>query len=147
MKTEAARASAAIRKNLRKNGIKARVTSKSYSGGDSVNVTLPDDLLPAAVDEITKYCDQYQAGHFDGMTDIYERSNSRSDIPQVSYVFVDASFSDELIESAQAYIEARLNVEHFSADDLRRKVYQTLRGGNQYSDGFYFDRKPRRVAA
>jgi hypothetical protein len=147
MRTEAAQASAAIRKQLRKNGIKARVTSKTYSGGDSVRVTLPDDLLPAAVDEITTYCDQYQQGHFDGMFDIYENTNYRSDIPQVKFVFVDASFSDELVESAEQYVESRLNVEHFSADDLRRKVYQTLRGGNQYSDGFYFDRKPRQVAA
>ena len=38
--------------------------------------------------------DKYQYGHFNGMEDIYEYTNSRADIPQVKYLFVNNGMSD-----------------------------------------------------
>jgi len=64
-------------------GIKFSCTSDSFSMGDSVNVKWTDGPTESEVDSIIK---KYQYGNFDGMTDMYEYSNSRSDIPQSKYV-------------------------------------------------------------
>ena len=99
MKTEAARAAAQIRKELKAAGIKARVTSKSYSMGSSVNVNLADEL-PATAAAVRAALCKYEYGHFDGMTDIYEISNRNDDLPQVKFVFVNNNFSDEIKQAA-----------------------------------------------
>ncbi len=38
-------------------------------------------------------------GRFDGMTDSYEYTNRRDDIPQVSYVFLNREISDDIYQS------------------------------------------------
>ena len=93
---EAAQAAKAIKQHLKANGIKASVKSSVFSMGDSVTVTIEQDLLPAAQKAVSAYCDQYQAGSFDGMIDLYEYNNSRNDIPQAKYVSVNFHFSDEI---------------------------------------------------
>lgn len=47
------------------------------------------------VDEITS---KYKMGNFDGMTDSYEYSNRREDIPQVSYLFLSRDISEDIYE-------------------------------------------------
>lgn len=74
-------------------GIKFSVKSSSFSMGDSVNVNWTDGPTSKEVDEIIK---KYQYGHFDGMQDIYENSNSRDDIPQSKYVSSSRTQSDTL---------------------------------------------------
>ena len=59
------------------------VTSRSYAGGNSVDIEWIDGPTEDHIDALTR---QYQYGHFDGMYDIYEHSNTRDDIPQVRYV-------------------------------------------------------------
>ena len=97
--TTAALAAAKIRKELKQHGISAKVRSSHFSMGDAVDVTIYDQL-PAARKKIEAYCDQYQYGHFNGMQDLYEYSNNRTDIPQVKYVSVACEYSDSLKQAA-----------------------------------------------
>lgn len=100
--SEHAAVAKAIRAELKKNGIKARVHSESYTGGNSVHVCL-QDALPAVVKNVSLFADQYQMGNFNGMEDIYDYSNVNDDLPQVKYVFVECSYSDELKQAAWDY--------------------------------------------
>lgn len=72
--------------------IKFRVQSESYSGGDSVRVSYNNGV---PTKEIEAVVNKYQYGHFDGMNDIYEYSNSNDDIPQTKYLFVNREVSEE----------------------------------------------------
>lgn len=94
------------RQYLKARSIKAKVASKSYSGGCSVTVRVVDQV-PAVMEEIKKAFSQYEYGHFNGMEDIYEYSNSRSDIPQVKFLFVENDYSDELTQQAWTFIRNR----------------------------------------
>ena len=82
--TKHAKAAKMIRQELKKHGIKATVKSESYSMGSSINIRIMQDLLPAAIKQIKEFADQFQQGHFNGMEDIYEYSNSRDDLPFIS---------------------------------------------------------------
>lgn len=86
----------AIRQELKKTfpDTKFRVTSKSFSGGDSVDIDWTDGVDENQVDLIVG---KYQYGHFDGMIDLYEYSNHRDDIPQSKYIMTQRSLSDELV--------------------------------------------------
>jgi hypothetical protein len=90
-----AAAAAAIRRHIKGLGIKAKVTSESYSMGSSVRVSV-EDLDPFISQQIEEFAGQFQYGHFDGMIDMYEYSNSRKDIPQVKFVFVENRASDAM---------------------------------------------------
>lgn len=85
MRSTQAQAAKAIRQELKKAfpNTKFSVTSESYSMGNSVHVYWTDRESEAEVNEIVK---KYQYGNFDGMTDSYEFSNKRQDIPQVQFV-------------------------------------------------------------
>jgi len=95
----------AIRQELKKHGIKGRVTSDSFAGGNSVTVSV-EDLEPWVRKEIESFAGQFQYGHFDGMQDLYEYSNSRDDIPQAKYISVNCAYSLELRQKAYAYLLA-----------------------------------------
>lgn len=90
-----AAAAAMIRQHIKTLGIAAKVTSESYAGGSSVRVSV-EDLTPATAKALEEYAGQFQYGHFDGMQDLYEYSNSRDDIPQVKFVFVNNRPTDEM---------------------------------------------------
>lgn len=100
MKYEHSQAAALIRKDLKKHGIAARVNSKSYSMGSSIRVVLLENPLPATVAKVKESTAKYQYGHFDGMTDMYEHSNSREDIPQAKHVFVEADYTEDFKQLA-----------------------------------------------
>lgn len=91
----AAQAAKMIRQRLKAQGIVGSVTSDNYSMGSSVNVYV-NDQPPAVKAQIEGYANQFQYGHFNGMEDIYEYSNSRQDIPQAKFVFVNNQMSAEL---------------------------------------------------
>ena len=110
-----AAAAKAIRTELRKHGYKCSVTSDSYAGGSSVDVTITADLSPERRKAITAFCEQFQMGNFNGMTDSYEYSNVKSDLPQVSYVFVRVDHSPELKYEVQAFLE-ELGIKPDSSD-------------------------------
>lgn len=76
-------------------GIKFSCTSDSFSMGDSVHVKWTDGPTDEEVNNVIK---KYQYGSFDGMTDMYEYTNSREDIPQSKYVSASRTQSDSLKE-------------------------------------------------
>jgi hypothetical protein len=63
-----------IKKELSQNflGIKFSVKSKSYSGGNSINI---DWELGPTTEQVKAFTYKYEAGDFDGMTDCYNYSN------------------------------------------------------------------------
>jgi hypothetical protein len=112
VKSCAANASAAIKSELKKHypAIKFSVTSENFAGGNSVRVSYdlgPDDK------EVNNIISKYQYGHFNGMEDIYEYSNSSDDIPQAKYVSASQSISRELM-----YNLAMLMSSKFSFKDV-----------------------------
>lgn len=91
-----AAAAQAIRDELKKafKDCKFSVTSDSFSGGNAVRISWTDGVTAGEVENIVN---KYQYGHFDGMNDIYENTNSRDDIPQVKYVTASRTISDEAL--------------------------------------------------
>ena len=108
MKSPQAQAAAQIRKMLKANNVPARVTSDGGSMTSSVNITLLDNPLPGTVKRVKEYAAQFQYGHFDGMNDIYEHSNSRDDIPQAKYVFVNTDYNDGFRQDVWTFVRGRL---------------------------------------
>jgi len=90
-----AQAATMIRNYLKANNIAGSVKSEIYSMGSSVNVYVTD-LEPEVLDKLRTFANQFQYGRFDGMQDLYEYTNSRDDLPQVKYVFVNNTLSPEL---------------------------------------------------
>lgn len=84
-KSEQARAASCIRKDLKNHfpTVKFSVTSRGYSGGDAVDINWENGPTRKSVNEIVE---KYQYGTFDPMTDYYDNTNTRSDIPQTKYV-------------------------------------------------------------
>lgn len=76
--------------------IKFSVSSKTYSGGSSLRASWVDGPTSA---QVHKILDKYQYGHFEGMTDCYDMTNCRNDIPQVKYVFAERQVSDQVNDS------------------------------------------------
>ena len=102
--SENARAAKMVRQELKARGIKGRVTSRQYSMGSSMDVVILEDVNPEIYESVKEYARQFQFGHFDGMQDLYEYSNSRDDIPQVKHVFTRIEYSDELKQRVWNYI-------------------------------------------
>lgn len=103
-----AQAAKAIRRELKKAFPKTKfsVTSKSYSMGNSVQVDWTDGPDTEAVNSIIK---KYQYGHFDGMTDSYEFSNNRNDIPQAMFVTASRHISNSILEAAFTFAKGYFN--------------------------------------
>lgn len=123
-KSNQALAAAAIRKQLKALGIPARVTSKGYSMGDSVDVELLNDPTPATVAQVKELCAPYQYGSFNGMEDIYEYTNCNDDLPQTKYLFVSASYSTELRNKVVEYVDSYYS----DSCDKDSLVWQTMNG-------------------
>lgn len=101
--TPHARAAQAVRAALKERfpGQKFSVRADSYAGGNAVRVRWVDGPTSEEVDSVV--C-QFQMGHFDGMRDIYEITNRRHDIPQVSFVTTQREFSDAAVEEAVDFV-------------------------------------------
>ena len=112
------------------------VRSKSYSGGSSVYADWTDG--PRSED-VHKIIDKYQYGHFDGMIDLYEYSNTRDDIPQVMFVLPQRSMSDELGARIKKDIGKRFGVDM----DNEKAVLETFHDWpdsviyREFRSGFY----------
>ena len=63
---------------------------------DCVRISWTNGPSAKMVEEITN---KYEMGRFDGMTDSYEYSNRRDDVPQVSYVFTNRTISEDIYEA------------------------------------------------
>lgn len=95
IKSSSANCASAIREELKKEftGVKFKVTSQNFSGGDSVHITWSDG---PTTDEISNVTSKYQYGRFDSMTDMYEYSNSNEKLPQSKYVQTRREISEEV---------------------------------------------------
>jgi len=155
--TEAARAAAAIKAELKALGIKASVKSENYSMGNSVSVTVTDQP-PAMLEQIKTLCRKYQYGHFDGMTDCYEYTNRRDDLPQSQYVSVNHKMTPDYVQTLIDKVNARYGLavtfeeyeyrpwaikfrSAFGARDFGDEVYQLSTGAIDYDA---YDRHWRR---
>jgi len=96
--SQQAQAAKLIRKELKVAfpDIKFRVTSKGYSMGDNVRIMWVNGPTREQVQEIS---DKYQYGHFDGMIDCYEYSNTRKDIPQTKFVFTEREVTKDIYDT------------------------------------------------
>ncbi len=152
-----AHAAKMIRAELKKNGIKARVKASTASMTSSVDIYLTDCLAPWTLKEIKTFCDKFQYGHFDGMQDLYEYSNTNDDLPQVKFVFVHNGRTDEDrqraydylrtgfagYENAPAKYEDAAN-EMFGSEWVSTEVHQVLSGCmDSRSVGTKFWHKPK----
>lgn len=82
--------------------IKFSCRFESYSMWDSVNVNWVD--WPTAR-EVESKISKYQYGNFDGMTDMYNITNNRDDIPQTKYLFCNRDMSEKTREVMSAWSE------------------------------------------
>lgn len=85
-KTPWAQAASLLRKELKSAfpGEKFSVRSQVYSGGSAIDVDCSREITI----EARKIAKKYQMGSFNGMEDIYEYTNYKEDLPQVTYVHV-----------------------------------------------------------
>lgn len=73
----AAHAAKNIRIEFKRAGIKAKsIRSSKFSGGNSIDITLPHDAPDADVDQARAIANKYVAGRFNSMEDIYEYSSN-----------------------------------------------------------------------
>jgi hypothetical protein len=95
VKSCAANCAAAIREELKKEfpAVKFSVKSSNFANGDSVDVRWENGPTNSEVEVFTN---KYKYGRFDGMTDMYEYSNSREDIPQSKYISTRRDIADEI---------------------------------------------------
>lgn len=77
----------AIKEELKKAfpNIKFSVRYKTFSMGDSVDISYQNGVPTSEIEKITN---KYEAGSFDSMTDMYEYNNNRNDIPQTKYIMI-----------------------------------------------------------
>lgn len=103
--SQAALAAKEIRAILKKEfpGVKFSVNSSSYSGGNSIRIKWIDGPLAEKVEALVG---KYEYGHFNGMEDLYEFSNSIDGLPQVKFLFCERSISPEKAKAlAERYNE------------------------------------------
>ena len=93
-KSEHAQAAAILRAELKKTypRIKFKVTSQSYTGGNSLDVSWINGPTDDAVQSIA---DKYQYGKFDSMTDCYNYNSEFSGVG-VKYVFAQRTVTDDI---------------------------------------------------
>ncbi len=112
MRSEVARCAAEIRKILKDKNVKASVRSEQFSMGNSVDVEIKDLIDPEVYKALQEGLAKYQYGHFDGMYDIYEYSNSREDIPQTKFLSIkyDWRLHDQAIEKLEEFVREKVNL-------------------------------------
>lgn len=106
-----------IRTHLKAQGLTGRVTASGTRGATSVSVGLTN-ASPAQVESVKQFVLKYKYGKFNGMTDGYDMTNSRDDIPQVAYIWVDARFDDEHKQRALDALSARFDLPAMTVDAI-----------------------------
>lgn len=136
LKTDAAKVASFLRNELKEKfpNVKFTVTSKSYTGGDSVTIkyTYEKGVTPTH-DQVNILTFKYEAGKFDGMTDSYEYTN-HTNAPTVKYVFVDVDY-DNHIKSVSSKIASDYGI----TEDEQKDQYQYSKKLNE--SPYYFIRK------
>lgn len=101
--------------------IKFSVTSETYSMGDSVSIHWNDGPTTSEVEKVTG---KYQQGHFDGMIDMYENSNSRDDLPQAKYVKENRNQSEETDKKLIDLCRPIFETNDFGCRDAENMAYR-----------------------
>lgn len=123
MKTQAALCAQAIRKELKQNfpSIKFAVTSRNFAGGNAVDIEWTDGVTTK---EVEKIVNKYQYGHFDGMQDLYEYSNTRNDIPQAKYIQTRRDCSPETEQKIIQQVMRDYGLAEWN-DEISQKTFHT----------------------
>jgi len=107
---------------------KFSVTSDSFSGGDAVRISWVNG---PAVNNVDNIVNKYQYGHFNGMEDIYEYSNTIENLPQVKYITTSRTISEDLTNRLEIDFKNFYNNEdandfdHWSVKNVvRRMLYK-----------------------
>lgn len=110
-----------IRKELKEKypKIKFVVRSSSFSGGDDVNVDYTNGV-PA--DEIRKVINKYQAGSFDGMTDMYNYDYDKTGVT-AKYIFVNRHISDDIREKTKKDLALSYDIADVEDESLWQKKF------------------------
>lgn len=109
--SQAAQCASAIRVELKSNfpSVKFRVVCDNFSMGNSVDVNWTDGPTEEQVNSLIR---KYQYGHFDGMQDLYEYSNSRDDIPQAKWVHGRREASDKTERFLKGWVAENFSTSH-----------------------------------
>ncbi len=141
--SQAAQVAKIARKIGKDMGLKIRARSSYFAGGNDVTVTVYD-ATPNQINELKSALAKYRAGHFDGMTDMYEYSNHRDDIPQTKYLSIDPEYSDEIKQAAWDLLRTSHNIDLpvdysqltyndiFDDECVLSLIHQILRGNTRY---------------
>jgi hypothetical protein len=122
-KTESAQCAQHIRQDLKVKfpGVKFEIKSSNFANGNSVNVNWIDG--PSSI-EVEQLISKYEQGFFNSMTDIYENSNFRKDIPQVKYLICNRKMSNIAFD----IIVKKLNIDiSENYDDYRCNIYDEFK--------------------
>ena len=95
--SKAAQVSKLLKAKAKSLGLEVRASSKNFSGGNSVDIKVLKGS-DKSFNELKEYSSQFKEGKFDGMNDIYEYTNSRDDIPQTKYLFIDDDRASEILK-------------------------------------------------
>ena len=116
-----ARAAKLMRQYLKTEGIKGKVTSSASAGTTSIDIDLLNET-PDNVAKATAKAKIYQYGHFDGMNDCYEYSNTIDDLPQVRHVFVRAVYDDSMMQKGLDALTDFFNLESMDYKNLPYEI-------------------------
>jgi hypothetical protein len=92
-----------IRKDLKAQGISAKVTSTYTTTGSSVEIRT-EDLSPHTLETLRDRCNKYKAGKFNVETECYEY-NRNPDLQQIEHIFIVNRTSSALEEKAYLYMK------------------------------------------
>lgn len=106
--TPHALAAKSIRNQLKAIGVKASVTSESFSMGNAVRVFCTD-LSKADSRKVEEICRAHEYGTFDGSDDSYHDDNRNDAVQQVKYVTFSENISDERKQAIWAELRAELS--------------------------------------
>ena len=139
-----AAAAKAIRTELKKHNISARVKSSSASMTSSVDVYL-QDLPPHTVEAIKDFANPYGYENF---------GYNRAGLPQARFIFINLSFSDQVRQAAWTELRNRLEGMDYFSEDVDQAVnsYEAQNQLFRYMNGSQKDfiysgfQKPRMAA-
>ena len=124
--TQSAQASRTIKSILKKEypNIKFSVKSSNYANGSSVDVCWFDGVPEK---ELDAFLNQFQQGHFDGMIDLYEYSNTKN-MPQAKFVFGKRTVSKEKQEIIKKQLAELMNIENSDYAVIPKDFMVNVRG-------------------
>jgi len=110
-----------IRKELKEKfpEIKFNVRSRSFSGGDDVNIDYTNGVPD---DEIRKIVNKYEGGSFDGMTDMYNYDYDKTG-PTSKYIFVNRHISEDVWEKTKKELADRYGIKDINDESLWQKKF------------------------